>query len=1072
MTLFLGASAYAQRTVSGSITEDDGTPLIGATVQVKGTGTGTVTDLDGNFTVDVPGDDAILVVSYTGYETLEIAVGSQSTMAIKMSQGISLDEIVVTGYSVDNRRQTTGAVSTIKTKDLTVVPSGNVEQQLQGRAAGVTVITNGQPGTSSIVRVRGFGAFGGNEPLYIVDGVPVGSTDFLSPDDIESTTILKDAASASIYGARAANGVIVYTTKKGKKKPQPLTISYDALYGVTTPGTGQTMLNPSEQAEWTWNAIRNQAIQNNTTPTFSHPQYGTGNTPIIPDYINVGGASGITGSVDLNAEKAKYNVDPTVGAIYQVVKANKAGTDWYDAITRNAPLTRHSLGFQGSSDKARYYIGLSYQDQSGILTYNEFKRRSFRANTEFDLSPNVRIGENLQFTYRQVLGLSGGSGGRGINQDENDILSAFRMPPIIPVYDEFGGYAGTAAKGFNNPRNPVASRDGQANNSGFNGNGFGNVYIEVDLLPDLTLKSSLGGQYNNFFSKSYTRLQYENSENNASFGYGESSSYGFSYSFTNTANYKRQFGAHSIDLLAGVEALNTGLSYFTSSSGLNPFSTNPDYINLSTVGNDVVNSGFSKGVNFFSYFGKANYSYNDKYYVTGVIRRDGSSRFGENNRYGVFPAVSAAWRITGEPFMQGVSFINDLKIRGGWGQMGNSNNVDPNNQFFLFQSSIDNASYDINGSNSSAAEGFYKSRIGNPDAKWETSTTVNVGLDGTLAKGKLDVILDLWKKDTRDLLFQVPIPQVVGSYATAPSVNVANMLNKGLDLQLIYRGKVNDVGYEVNLTGSWLHNEITGLADNVDYFEARPPTNRLSAPMIRNQIGYSISAFYGYQVVGLFADAAEVAAAPDQEGAAPGRFRFADIDSFDDEGELTGIPDGKIDAADRTFIGSPIPKFLGGVTLTFTYKNFDLQTYLYASIGNKIFNMSKWYTDFYPSFSGAAVSARVKDSWTPQNTGTDQPIFEDVSNFSTNTQPNSWYVEDGSYLRMQNLSLGYNLPSGAFGGFFNRARIYVSTNNVFTISKYDGLDPSVGGAADTNLGIDIGNYPITRSFLVGLNVGF
>ena len=644
MTLFLGASAYAQRTVSGSITEDDGTPLIGATVQVKGTGTGTVTDLDGNFTVDVPGDDAILVVSYTGYETLEIAVSSQSTMAIKMSQGISLDEIVVTGYSVDNRRQTTGAVSTIKTKDLTVVPSGNVEQQLQGRAAGVTVITNGQPGTSSIVRVRGFGAFGGNEPLYIVDGVPVGSTDFLSPDDIESTTILKDAASASIYGARAANGVIVYTTKKGKKKPQPLTISYDALYGVTTPGTGQTMLNPTEQAEWTWNAIRNQAIQNNTTPTFSHPQYGTGNTPIIPDYINVGGASGVTGSVDLNAEKAKYNVDPTVGAIYQVVKANKAGTDWYDAITRNAPLTRHSLGFQGSSDKARYYIGLSYQDQSGILTYNEFKRRSFRANTEFDLSPNVRIGENLQFTYRQVLGLSGGSGGRGINQDENDILSAFRMPPIIPVYDEFGGYAGTAAKGFNNPRNPVASRDGQANNSGFNGNGFGNVYIEVDLLPDLTLKSSLGGQYNNFFSKSYTRLQYENSENNASFGYGESSSYGFSYSFTNTANYKQQFGAHSIDLLAGVEALNTGLSYFTSSSGLNPFSTNPDYINLSTVGNDVVNSGFSKGVNFFSYFGKANYSYNDKYYVTGVIRRDGSSRFGENNRYGVFPAVSAAWQ--------------------------------------------------------------------------------------------------------------------------------------------------------------------------------------------------------------------------------------------------------------------------------------------------------------------------------------------------------------------------------------------------------------------------------------------
>lgn len=1066
MTLLLGASAYAQRTVSGTITEEDGTPLIGATVQVQGTGIGTVTDLDGNFSLEVPGDNSVLVVSYTGYETQEIAVGTQTTLSIKLFEGVSLDEVVVTGYSIDTKRQTTGAVSTIKTKDLTVIPSGNVEQQLQGRAPGVTVITNGQPGTSSIVRVRGFGAFGGNEPLYIVDGVPVGSTDFLSPDDIESTTILKDAASASIYGARAANGVIVYTTKRGKKKPQPLTVTYDALYGVTDPGSGQEMLNPTEQAQWTWTAIKNQG----GTP--SHEQYGSGATPIIPDYINVGGTAGVVGSVNLEAERAKYNIDPTAGPIYQVVKADKAGTNWYDAITRTAPLTRHSLGFTGSTDHSRYYIGFSYQDQSGIVIHNEFKRRTFRANTEFDIAKGVRIGENLQFTYRQVLAQQGGGNGANVAQEENDVLQAFRMPPIIPVYDEFGGYAGTAAKGFNNPRNPVASRDGQKDNKAFNGNGFGNVYIEVDLLPELTLRSSIGGQYNNFFTRSFTRLQYENSENNASFGYGESSGYNFSYSFTNTANFKKQFGLHGFDLLAGIEALNTGASYFTGSSGLNPFATTPDYINLSTVGNDVVNSNFFKGVNFFSVFGKLNYNYNDKYYITGVLRRDGASRFGANNRYGVFPAVSAAWRITAEPFMQGIDFITDLKIRGGWGQMGNSNNVNPNNQFSLFESSVGNASYDISGSNSSAAEGFYKSRIGNPDAKWETSTTTNIGIDGTFANGKLDLIFDLWKKDTRDLLFQVPVPQVVGSYAQAPAVNIANMLNQGLDMQLIYRGKARELNYEVSLTGSWLKNEITGLAPDIEYFDVTAATNRLSTIPTRNQIGYSIAAFYGYQVVGLFKDAAEVAAAPTQNGAGPGRFRFADLDGFDDEGELTGRPDGKIDAADRTFIGSPVPKFLGGINLRFNLKNFDLETYIYTSIGNKIFNYSKWFTDFYPSFTGAAVSARVKDSWTPQNTGTDQPIFENVSNFSTNTQANSWYVEDGSYLRMSHITLGYNFPSGLFGNAVERARLYVSTNNVFTITKYSGLDPGVGGAVDTNFGIDTGNYPVTRTFIVGLNVGF
>ena len=1073
LLLFLASSSLqAQgRRVTGKVSEPLG-PLPGATVLVKGTTTGSVSDANGDFTVTVEGNDAVLVVSATGFETQEIQVGSQTSVDITLRESASLiSELVVTGYTVDTRRQTTGSVSTVKTRDLTAVPTGNVEQQLQGRVAGLTVITNGQPGTSSIVRVRGFGAFGGNEPLYIVDGVPVGGTDFLAPDDIESTTVLKDAASASIYGARAANGVIVYTTKRGKKTPQKLTVTYDGLYGVTTPGNGQEILNPQEQADWTWVALQNAGI----TP--KHDQYGTGATPVLPDYINVFGASGYTGSLNLEDYRSGYNVDPTLGSVKQVVKADKAGTNWWDAITRTAPMTRHSLGFSGATETNRYYASFSIQDQQGILIHNSFKRYSFRVNTEFDLGKRVRIGENLQFTYRSVLGQGGGGDGRGISESESNVLDAFRMPPIIPVYDEFGGYAGTAAKGFNNPRNPVAARDGAANDRGFGAGGFGNIYAEVDIIDGLTLRSSIGGAYNSFFNKFYTRLQYENSENNGSFGFGESGGNFFNWTFTNTASYRKQFGNSKVDLIAGIEALNTGRGRAISGSGLNPFSTDPDYVTLSTVASagKNVNSSLFSGVNFYSLFGRANYGFMDKYYVTGVIRRDGSSRFGVNERYGVFPAFSAAWRVTGENFMKGVTFIDDLKIRGGWGQMGNSNNVDPNNQFSLFSSSIDNAAYDINGTNSSTAEGFYKSRVGNPNAKWETSTTTNFGLDALFFNGKLDVILDFWKKETKDLLYQVPLPDVLGNYASAPSVNIASMLNKGIDVQLVNKGNITgNVKYELTLTGSWLKNEITSLAPGVDYFETRPPTNRLSTPPIRNQLGYSISAFYGYQVVGYFADANDVTNSPTQDGAGPGRFKFADLDSFDDEGKLTGIPDGKIDAADRTYLGSPVPKFLGGVNLKVTIGSFDVETYLYTSLGNKIFNMSKWYTDFYPSFSGAAVSARVKDSWTPDNQNAETPIFENVSNFSTNTQANSWYVEDGSYLRMQNLSIGYNLPLSWFKGNsrFTRARVYASTNNVFTVSKYKGLDPGVGGAVDTTFGIDIGNYPLTRSFMFGLGLTF
>lgn len=1071
-------SAFAQKAVTGTVLDEFGVGLPGVSILVKGTTTGTATDIDGKYSLNVPNDQATLVFSFIGYTAIEQVVGSRSVIDVSMAPDErTLTELVVTGYSIDSRRETTGAIATVDPRDLTVIPTGNVEQTLQGRVSGVTVITNGQPGTSSIIRVRGFGAFGGNEPLYIVDGVPTGSTDFLNPDDIESTTVLKDAAAASIYGARAANGVIVYTTKRGARNKK-LRVDYNGMYGVTDPGTGLDMMNPQDFATYTWLAETNTARQNGVAPKYEHPQFGTGSSPVMPYYLSLitrnpttgeyGVSSGQPGplSADQLAQQQEwYNVDPSKGSVRQLTRAATGeGTDWYAALTAPAPLHRHSLGFNGGSETSRFYIGLGIQEQDGIMIGNSFSRYSLRANSEFDVTKRIRIGQNFQGTYRQVLGQSGGAGGRGVSRDENDILQAFRMPSIIPVYDEFGGYAGTASRGFNNPRNPIASREGQLDNRNFNANAFGNVYGEWDIMDDLTFRTSIGGQYNNYYYWGYSRRQYENSENNSAFGYDEGSGFNFGWTFTNTLTWKKKIDKHDFNVLLGQEALNTGAGRNISASGQNPFSNDPDFITISNlpVGTRQVNSAQFKGVNFNSYFGQARYTYNDKYIFSAVVRRDGSSRFGENSRYGVFPAFSAAWRISAESFMQGFSFIDDLKIRGGYGEMGNSNNVDPNNQYSLYGGDVGSSSYDITGSNSGAQIGFRRSRIGNPNAQWETAVTQNVGIDGTFFNGRLDVIFDWWKKDTKDLLFTVPIPLTAGSSAAAPAVNVGEMLNTGLDLLVSTRGNITtDLTYELTVTASTLKNEIVYLSEGLDFITTVNPDFRGIQP-IRNGVGQPLSSFFGYNVIGLFRDQEDVNSHAIQDGKAPGRFKFEDVDG-----------DGTITPEDRVYMGSPVPDFTGGMNFTLGYKGFDLSAYFYTSIGGEIFNQSRWFTDFFQTFEGAAVSNRLKDAWTPENLDAEIPVVERVANFSTSNVSNSFYVEDGSYLRLQNLTLGYSAPASLLQKMkMERARVFASVNNVFTVTDYSGLDPAVGGDADLTFGIDVGNYPVTRGWTFGLNLSF
>ena len=1066
-------SIIAQRQITGTVMDANADEtLIGASVLVKGTDSGTATDVDGRYTIMASTGD-VLVFSYTGYSTQEVTVGVSNVIDISLSEGLLLEQVVVTGYSVDTRRSTPGSVSTIESKDLTIVPSGNVEQQLQGRVAGVTVISNGQPGTASQVRVRGYGALGGNAPLYVVDGVAVNDTEFLSPDDIETTTVLKDATAASIYGARAAGGVIVYTTKRGKKENRPVQVTYSGLIGSTNPGSANPIMNPQDQADWTWAAIRNAAEQIGEQPVYGHPQYGSGNTPTLPDYLMVGPDRAVIGAVNLDDHRDLYNVNPEVGGIYQVVKAATGdGTNWYDEITRNAFLQRHSLGFSGGSEKSSFYVGLGMQNQQGILLNQDFARYSLRVNSEFDLLPRLRVGQNIQATYRSA-DIFGDNGGTGSSDDENVVLTASRMPSIIPVFDEFGGYAGTAAGGFNNGRNPVATLEGQADNRNFLTRMFGNVYLEAEPIDNLTIRTSFGGNTANFNSFGYTRRQYENSENNSAFGYNQSAGFFYDWVWTNTAKYKMTFGENKLDLMIGQEGLSTGNGRNIGGSGINPFSQNTDFVGLNTVSGGVP-SGFSfTPVNFASYFGRAKVDLMDKYIVSVVVRRDGSSRFGAENRYGVFPAVSAAWRVSSESFMDGQSIFEDLKLRAGYGIMGNSNNVSPANQFNLYGTSIGASSYDITGSNSGIAPGYYRTRIGNPLAKWEKAITANFGIDALMFDGKLDVGLEFWKKDTEDLLFQQPVSVQSGFFANSPFVNVGKMKNSGVDITIINKGRINsDFSYELTFNGGFLKNEIVELAEGITDLPNRSATYRGITPVL-NQVGQPLSNFYGYEVVGLFADAAEVSSAPTQDGAAPGRFRYADLNSFDENGNLTGVPDGVIDLADRTSLGNPIPDFTGGININLKYKNFGVDIYSYMSIGNEIYNVSKLFTDFYPLFPGAAISERVKDSWTTSNTGATIPIFENVSNFSTNTQSNSFYVEDGSYFRLQNLTFSYSLPSAMTDDWKIRSlKFTASINNLFTITGYEGLDPSVGGAADTNFGIDLGNVPITRAWTLGVQAGF
>ena len=1051
------------------IGSDDKLPIIGASVRVKGASTGAVTDVNGEFTLTLsPGNT--VVISYIGYQTQEVPIGTDVNLKITLVAGSNaLNEVVVTGYGSQRKKDLVGAVAVVDVAAANRQPTSSVENQLQGQAAGVTVIASGQPGENPSVKIRGANTFGNNQPLYVVDGVPTTNVSDINPNDVASMQVLKDASSASIYGARAANGVIVITTKKGTGR---VNVSYDAYYGTQVPKGGNVfnLLNPQEMTSLRTLAIKNTAALKGIPVDLSSNLYGP-NGDILPDYISAG-SSDPYGIHDGNpaVDPSKYNVNPfyTSGdpsGFYRITKSNKAGTDWYHEIFKSAPIQSHNVALSGSSDAATYLFSLNYFNQKGTLIDTYDKRYTVRANTSFNVSKHIRVGENLSYSLTENPLINE-------NDEGSAIGMAFREQPIIPVYDIMGNYAGSNTANLGNARNPVAIQQRTANNYGAYNRLFGNAFAEVDFLKYFTLRTQFGGEYYSDYNHSFTYPEYENSENNTTNSYAENSYNGYNYTWTNTLTYHQTIGKHDVKLLVGTEnyknryetlgATNTG--YFTFDKNYTTISTGTGVPTAySTIERDKIQSLIAR----------LDYTFNDKYLLNATIRRDGSSRF-LTYQYGWFPAVSAGWRISQESFLKGVNWISDLKIRGGYGIMGNQINVDPSNAFTTYGASKTNSYYDISGTSTSTTAGFTQTRIGNPDAKWELDKNLNVGFDGSFFNQKWDIAADYYKKNITGLLFNPNLPGTAGS-ATAPYSNVGAMSNTGLDIAIAtHQNLGNGLKMNASLTFTTYHNVIKAVTVGQPYFDENSGRFNGSS-IIRNQVGGPVGGFFGYKTDGFWNSQAEIDAANVKAGgtyqtdAAVGRFKYADING-----------DGKIDASDRTLLGNPNPKFTGGLNLDFTYKNFDLNMFWYGSYGNKIWNDVRWWTDFYANFAGAKSKTALYDSWTPTHMDAKAPIQEIDGSFSTNTVPNSFYVENGSYLRLKNLQVGYTFDPKMLKSIgIDRFRVYLSGANLLTITKYSGVDPEIVGGgttsntnSSTNFGVDRGNYSPNHTYLLGVQAKF
>lgn len=1075
VVLLIAFSAFTvsaqQVTVKGVIKDETGTGVIGANILELGTDNGTITDIDGGYTLIVA-KDATIRISYTGYVSKEVLVGSGGTFDVNLEVDSEiLEEVVVTGYQIQRKRDISGAVSVINTGDIQNLVTSSFAQKLQGRAPGVTVSTSGAPGSAANVRIRGISSFGNNDPLYVIDGVPVQDKGNLNinPNDIESMQVLKDPSTASIYGSRASNGVIVITTKKGKTGKPRFTYNGSLSSASAVKGWNDILiLNSNEYLDMTKQFYNNGGA--------ALPAYAKGTS--LPKYIYVnpdlntdltfGEGSSVANTVDLS----KYD------RYTNPIMETSAGTDWWDASTRSAMVQDHSFSVSGGTENLTYAVGAGILQQEGILKYNEFNRYNVRANTMIKVSNRFRIGENLNFAYRTDVN-------NPAQSEQGTISAIYKSSPLAPVYDlgnsvgsdgERDSFGGTKSADLGNSTNPLARLYRGRNNVAQNMNILGNLFAEFDIISGLTLKTDYKLDMGSGNSRAFNYRTPENQEGQGAQTFREDWSNFRSWTWTNTANYQKQIGEkHSIGALIGYEALN--FKFRNIGGSLNDYFTvseNAWYLNagFGDASSRAVNSnGFENRM--LSTFGKVDYAYDDKYFVSATVRRDGSSRFAPTKRYAVFPAFSLGWRITGEEFLKDNSFINDLKLRASWGVTGNEN-IRSYNFVNSYGGGVGRASYDINGTNNSAVAGYWQEGIGDPNTKWEQGINTNVGFDASLLNDKVSVVLDVYKRVTSDLLYNAQLPGTLG-IATSPFSNIAQMTNTGFDLGLGYKGKVNkDFSYTIDLNISHYKNVIDKTDGITEFFYPNSAQgridNRLPIEFNINQIGESISSFRGYVVEGIYGEgtSADELSKVKIGNAQVGGLRFKDING-----------DGEITEDDATIIGSPHPSITGGLNLGVSYKNFDLSAFFVGSYGNEIFNYVRLFTHF------RQFNSNVDREYFLNNGKGESPKLN--INDTASRLASSYYVEDGSYLRLGQLQIGYNIPlsTNNKAGMRN-LKVYVQGQNLFTLTGYSGLDPALSNANtgdfqgnvqgnflnDLWTGFDLGQYPSNKMFTVGVNAEF
>lgn len=976
--------------VSGKVVDDKGQPIPGVTIIEKGTNNGIVTDANGTFKLTVKSAASVIVARFIGFNDQEITVGSQTTFTITLAENVhSLNDVVVVGYGTQKKRDLTGSVTSVSSKDLANQPVPDVGEALEGKAAGVQVISSGAPGSNVTVQIRGVGTINDASPLLVIDGVPtpadVNYLNNLNMDDVASIDVLKDASASAIYGSQGANGVIIITTKKGSSGAGHLNFNFFA--GVQSVAHAVPLLNAQQFVQ-----LNNEELSNDNQAT--NPAY---------------------------ADPASFG----------------AGTNWQKAIFRKAPIQSYSLSYSGGTEKSDYYVSLGVLDQKGVIIDSKYRRYNLQFNTNQKVLSWLKTGSNITFEHDEKPN-GGGS-----------VSGALSANPAQPIYNADGSYSGPVGQSqwYGSITNPVGLYNLVQNNT--NGyNVLGNLYAEATIIPGLTFRTTPGLTATFYDTRTWSPENNLQPSPQAQSYLAESYNKSITYNWDNYLTYDKTFGRdHHLTVLAGTSAEASNFNYMN--GNITGFASDVtqqlnDGATLPNVGGD--GSQWS----LFSLIGRANYSYKDRYLLTATVRRDGSSRFGEDKKYGTFPSASFAWRVSQEPFFKNIGFFDDLKVRAGYGETGNQNIGN-----YGFASALTPGVYSFNGTTVPIE---ILENPSNPNLSWETIKQTNLGIDASFLNSRISLSVDAYLKNTTGMLVPYVLPISTGFTGTT-EINAGKMQNKGIEVNINSRNLTGQLTWVTNFNISFNQNKILSLDQNASLFPGGSSIG-LNGYLAINEVGHPVNSFYGYVTQGIFqtyydvlAHAAQVNGSDIYNRTSAGDIRFKDLNG-----------DGVINASDRTIIGNPNPKFIFAMSNNWSYKGIDLSINLQGVYGNQIFNANDITQE---AMSGANNQvAYVLSRWEGPGTSNTVPraIYGDPNE---NSRISDRYIEDGSYLRIKTLTLGYTLPRALLQhAGIKTVRLYATAQNLYTFTKYTGVDPEVGAN-----GIDLNVYPVTRTISLGLNFG-